>query len=68
MRYSQHGDLSDDCKAAGKHYNPHKQKHGDLDSKVRHEGDLGNIIAESNNRSTVDLTARNVSLSNLLNR
>ena len=68
MRYLQIGDLSDDCKAAGKHYNPHNHVHGGLDSKLRHEGDLGNIIAESNNRSTVNLTARNVSLSNLLNR
>ena len=42
------GDTSDHCAAAGGHFNPYKQKHGGPDSKERHVGDLGNILADSN--------------------
>ena len=37
------GDLSDGCKSACAHYNPHGKKHGCPGSSERHVGDLGNI-------------------------
>ena len=37
------GDLRDGCKSLCSHYNPHNKTHGDIKSKNRHIGDLGNI-------------------------
>ena len=39
------------CSEAGSHYNPKGKKHGALDSKERHDGDLGNIEADAEGRS-----------------
>lgn len=39
------GDLTKSCDSAGAHYNPFSQTHGGLTSKIRHVGDLGNIVA-----------------------
>jgi Cu-Zn family superoxide dismutase len=44
------GDISDDCKKCGVHYNPTLQFHGDV-SGERHLGDLGNIEIDSNGNS-----------------
>jgi len=41
------GDISDDCKKCGVHYNPTFQFHGDI-SGERHLGDLGNITIDEN--------------------
>jgi Cu-Zn family superoxide dismutase len=45
------GDISDDCKKCGVHYNPTLQFHGDV-SGERHLGDIGNIIVDMNGEST----------------
>ena len=37
------GDLREGCKSLCSHYNPHNKTHGDIKSKNRHVGDLGNI-------------------------
>lgn len=38
------GDISlTDCTSAKKHWNPHKTTHGDVNSIIRHIGDLGNV-------------------------
>ena len=37
------GDLRDGCKSLCSHYNPFNKTHGDISSKNRHVGDLGNI-------------------------
>ena len=37
------GDLRDGCKSLCSHYNPYNKTHGNINSKNRHVGDLGNI-------------------------
>lgn len=45
----EHGDCGgEDASAAGAHYNPDHSEHGGPDSRVRHVGDLGNLIADEN--------------------
>ena len=44
------GNLSDGCKSCCAHFNPTKSVHGDINDKIRHIGDLGNIIADKNNK------------------
>jgi Cu-Zn family superoxide dismutase len=41
------GDLTDNCMGACSHFNPTNQQHGGINSKIRHVGDLGNIIADN---------------------
>ena len=59
------GDLSDNCKAAGGHYNPYGVNHGSpKDPKNRrHVGDLGNIIANENGKAAVNIIDKPVQLS-----
>lgn len=40
--------------AAGSHYNPWKTKHGGEQTKMRHAGDLGNIVADANGVAKLD--------------
>ena len=42
------GDLREGCKSLCSHYNPHNKTHGDIKSKNRHVGDLGNIKPNKN--------------------
>lgn len=60
----QNGDLADDCKAAGPHFNPHKTKHGaphDGDAE-KHAGDFGNIVASEQGVASVDFYTAQISL------
>merc|ERR1712227_253843 len=41
----ENGDLSDNCKGAGGHYNPFGLNHGAPGAEERHVGDLGNVVA-----------------------
>lgn len=45
LHVHENGNLTDDCKAAGPHFNPLKKDHGDPGDEDRHVGDLGNIEA-----------------------
>ncbi|KAJ3314907.1 Superoxide dismutase [Cu-Zn] [Boothiomyces sp. JEL0838] len=36
------------CTAAGAHFNPFNQNHGNFDSQIRHIGDMGNIMSDQN--------------------
>ena len=41
------GDMSDRCESMCAHFNPYGMDHGGPGDKVRHVGDLGNIVADS---------------------
>ena len=55
-----HGDLSKGCKSGCEHFNPENKEHGGPHSKIRHAGDLGNIISH-NSKSTGTITVNNLS-------
>mmetsp|Transcript_13856 Transcript_13856/g.35359 ORF Transcript_13856/g.35359 Transcript_13856/m.35359 type:complete len:188 (-) Transcript_13856:245-808(-) len=57
------GDLSNGCVTAGPHFNPYNMEHGGPQSQIRHVGDLGNIVADSSGKATVELDDRWVMLS-----
>ncbi len=48
------GVWSPDGKAAGGHFNPTAQPHGERDASKRHIGDLGNIKANENGNAVID--------------
>ena len=51
----EHGDCSaHDGSSAGGHYNPTAKKHGGPDSKERHVGDMGNLVANINGYAHYD--------------
>ena len=52
-----------DAMSAGGHFNPHGQKHGGLETRVRHGGDLGNVTADVNGRVNTTLWAEGISIS-----
>ena len=43
----EYGDLTEGCATACSHFNPFNKNHGGLDSKERHEGDLGNVFSKN---------------------
>jgi Cu-Zn family superoxide dismutase len=53
---------------AGGHYNPLNKNHGDLNAAIRHEGDFGNIEANSNGTATISITKAGTNLTAMINR
>ncbi|GAA54878.1 superoxide dismutase [Cu-Zn], partial [Clonorchis sinensis] len=49
------GDISNHCLNAGAHWSFVKRTHGGLDSKIRHDGDLGNLQTDRKGRMTFNL-------------
>lgn len=43
-----------DGTSAGGHFNPKKMKHGAPTAKMRHQGDLGNIVADKDGNAKID--------------
>lgn len=57
------GDISQGCKSAGAHFNPHNKTHGGPeDNNSRHVGDLGNVEANDQGQAEVNFTDSVVSL------
>merc|ERR1712018_76362 len=54
----QFGDLSDECRGAGGHFNPFSNNHGGSRDRVRHVGDLGNIEVSSSGLAVLDIHDR----------
>lgn len=60
------GDCSStDCSGAGSHFNPMSHQHGGPDQRIRHVGDLGNIVADANGSATYSSIDRRLSLNGL---
>ncbi|XP_061664407.1 copper chaperone for superoxide dismutase-like [Syngnathoides biaculeatus] len=49
------GDLTEDCRSCGEHYNPFGRRHGGPQDSERHVGDLGNILAGPDGRASFRL-------------
>eukprot|EP00330_Aristerostoma_sp_ATCC50986_P013998 CAMPEP_0114591622 /NCGR_PEP_ID=MMETSP0125-20121206/13624_1 /TAXON_ID=485358 ORGANISM="Aristerostoma sp., Strain ATCC 50986" /NCGR_SAMPLE_ID=MMETSP0125 /ASSEMBLY_ACC=CAM_ASM_000245 /LENGTH=161 /DNA_ID=CAMNT_0001789801 /DNA_START=68 /DNA_END=553 /DNA_ORIENTATION=+ len=47
------GNLIEGCKSAGAHYNPFKKEHGGPNDEERHVGDMGNVVADGTNDTTL---------------
>src|SRR5215468_5535721 len=59
------GDCSaGDASSAGAHFNPTNQPHAGPDTGARHEGDMGNIEADSSGNAKLDYVDRQISLGN----
>src|SRR5438132_2131831 len=52
-----------DASSAGGHFNPMKKPHGAPDAAERHEGDLGNIEADSTGKAHLELKDKMLKLS-----
>ena len=51
----EYGDCSAvDATSAGGHFNPMNMSHGGPEDKMRHAGDLGNLVADENGNAAVD--------------
>ena len=56
------GDLGNDCKAAGGHFNPLKVNHGAPTDLAQHAGDFGNIQASDQGVASVEFSTSQISL------
>jgi superoxide dismutase, Cu-Zn family len=58
------GDCSSpDGNSAGAHFNPTHKQHGAPDAAERHEGDLGNLVADSSGKAHLEWTDKVMKLS-----
>lgn len=59
----QFGDIyTDGCQSTGGHYNPFGYTHGAPTDKIRHVGDLGNLVTDVNGEINTEIEDRVVSL------
>ena len=62
MHVHEKGNLSDNCMGACGHFNPYNKNHGDIDSKERHVGDLGNIKSDEHGNVVMVLNDKLIKL------
>jgi Cu-Zn family superoxide dismutase len=65
------GLIGNQCNDAGAHYNPFNVTHGAPNSTIRHIGDLGNIVEDSNGNVNYTFSDNIISLHgqyNIVNR
>mgnify|MGYP000933053082 FL=1 len=58
----EYGDLTEGCKSAGPHFNPHGKEHGGPLDKERHVGDLGNLKTDDKGVAYAAMTDELISL------
>ena len=66
LHIHQKGNLTDGCKSAGPHYNPHNSNHGG-DTVFGHAGDLGNVKSINGIIDTI-IIAQKLSISEIIGR
>lgn len=56
------GDISSGCDSMCAHFNPYNQTHGGREDKIRHVGDLGNLVADSEGKVQIEFMDTMISL------
>ncbi|KAJ1694622.1 hypothetical protein LUZ63_011320 [Rhynchospora breviuscula] len=57
------GDTTNGCMSTGPHFNPNKMTHGAPENEIRHAGDLGNIVANSEGVAEATIVDNQIPLS-----
>lgn len=64
----QYGDLSNGCTSTGGHYNKNNTTHGNITSKIRHSGDLGNITIQGDGTGRISIVDDQIRVKEILGR
>ncbi|OWM73743.1 hypothetical protein CDL15_Pgr026847 [Punica granatum] len=59
----EYGDTTNGCISTGAHFNPNNMKHGAPEDRVRHAGDLGNIVANADGVAEATIVDNQIPLS-----
>ncbi|XWS73995.1 hypothetical protein CRYUN_Cryun02cG0177300 [Craigia yunnanensis] len=59
----EYGDTTNGCMSTGTHFNPNKMTYGAPEDKVRHAGDLGNIVANADGVAEATIVDKMIPLS-----
>lgn len=68
LTVNEYGDISNEFKNLGNHYNPLNKKHGLPTDQERHLGDLGNITADADGRSMFRKIDKQLKLMDIIGR
>ncbi len=64
----QFGNTANGCASTGGHYNPKNSTHGAPSDVVRHAGDFGNLVADSNGVAIIDTTDTRSTIASIVGR
>ncbi|XP_057527257.1 superoxide dismutase [Cu-Zn], chloroplastic [Amaranthus tricolor] len=59
----EYGDTTNGCMSTGAHFNPNKMTHGAPEDEIRHAGDLGNIVANTDGVAEATIVDNQIPLS-----